>query len=189
MTPEELARSKREAHQLSDAQLGVLLREGASGLPSDAWDVLQDEKAEREAQELSDAALGKLLREGPDSQQNGAWDVLKEEEERRERVRAESLRTPHTLFRRPPSDASIEEEEEERRYPALRAIIAIHQGIAILALVLGVVIALKEPNLGGMSRVGVLVVAVLVSLFQWAVAETLQVVIDIEANTRRTSTR
>ena len=187
MTPEELARSKREARQLSDAQLGVLLREGPSGLASDAWDVLQDERARREAQELSDAALGRLLREGPDSQQNGAWVVLEQEEERRERVRAENLRTSHTLFRRPPSDASIE--EEEHRYPALRAIIAIHQGIAILALVLGVVIAVKEPSLGGMSRVAVFVVAVLVSLFQWAVAETIQVVIDIEANTRRTSAR
>jgi len=188
MTPEELARSKREARQLSDAQLGVLLREGPSGLASDAWDVLQDERARREAQELSDAALGRLLREGPDSQQNGAWVVLEQEEERRERVRAENLRTPHPLFRRPASDASIEE-EEERRYPALRAIIYIHQGLAILALVLGVGLALTRSELPPLVRGAVLLGGVLVCLFQWALAETLQVVIDIEANTRRNSAR
>ena len=39
MTPEELASSKREARHLSDAQLGVLLRDGPSGLPPDEWDV------------------------------------------------------------------------------------------------------------------------------------------------------
>ena len=188
MTPEELARSKREAHQLSDAQLGVLLREGPSGLAPDAWDVLQQEKATREAQDLSDAALGKLLREGPDSQQTRAWDVLKQEEERRERVRAENLRTPHTLFRRPPSDASIE--EEERKYPALRTIIIIYQATAILALVLGVGLALLRSDLvRGVARVAVLLAAAFVCLVQWAAAETLQVVIDIEANTRRNSTR
>jgi hypothetical protein len=188
MTPEELARSKREAHQLSDAQLGVLLREGPSGLPSDAWDVLQYEKARREAEELSDAALGKLLREGPDTQQNGAWDVLKEEEERRrERERAEVTHRTPGFHRTPPSSAS--DDDEERKYPALRAIIVIHQAIAILALVLGVGLALTRSELPPLVRGAVLLAGVLVCLFQWAVAETLQVVIDIEANTRRTSTR
>lgn len=178
MTPEELARSKQEALRLSDAELGVLLRQGAEGVPGGAWEVLLEEKARREARELSDAALGKLLRQGPDSEQAGAWDVLKQEEERRWRSRAAALRNAT------PSSAS--DEEEERRYPALRAFIAIHQGLAVLALVLGIGIALKAPDLAGVIRVGVVLAALLVGLVQWALAESLQVVIDIEANTRRT---
>lgn len=185
MTPEELAGSKQEAHRLSNAQLGVLLRQGPDGLPDGAWDVLQDEKASREAQELSDAALAKLLREGPDSKQTGAWDVLKREEERRrERVRAEALRA-EALRNAPLLEASI----EESRYPALRAIIYIHQGLAVLALVLGVGFALKDTAFAGVIRVGVVLAAMLVGLVQWALAEALQVVIDIEANTRGNSTR
>lgn len=179
MTPEELARSKREARHLSDAQLGVLLREGPGGLPPDAWDVLQYESARREALELSDGALGKLLREGPDGEHTSAWDVLKQEEERRERMRAEIPR---------PAPLSDESMEEERKYPALRVIIYIHQGIAILALVLGLGFALKAPALIGVIRIGVVLAAMLVCLGQWALAEMLQVVIDIEANTRRNST-
>ena len=181
MTPEELARSKQEALRLSDAELGVLLRQGAEGVPGGAWEVLLEEKARREARELSDVALAKLLREGPDSEQTSAWDALKLEEERRERARAK------TRYNAPPSSAS--HDDEERRYPALRAIIAIHQFIAILALVLGVGVALTRSELPPLVRGAVLLAGVLVCLLQWALAETLQVVIDIEANTRRNSAR
>ena len=181
MTPEEFARSEQEAFQLSDAQLGVLLRQGPEGLPVGAWDVLLREKARREAHELSDAALAKLLREGPDGAQTGAWDVLEQEEKRRARARAK------TRYSAPPSNAS--DDDEERRYPALRTIIVIHQAIAVLALVLGVGLALTRSELPPLVRGAVLLAGVLVCLFQWALAETLQVVIDIEANTRRSSGR
>jgi len=183
MTPEELARSEQEAYSLSDAQLGVLLRQGPEGLPVGAWDVLLREKARREAHELSDAALAKLLREGPDGEQTGAWDALEQEEKRRARARTQT----RTMLRRP--SVSDDADDEERKYPALRAIIIMHQAIAILALVLGVGLALIGPELPPLVRGAVLVAGVLVGLFQWAVAETLQVVIDIEANTRRNSTR
>ena len=181
MTPEELARSKQEALRLSDAELGVLLRQGAEGVPGGAWEVLLEEKARREAREMSDAALAKLLREGPDSEQTSAWNVLKQEEERRARARAK------TRYSAPPSSAS--DDDEERRYPALRTIIVLHQAIAILALVLGVGLALTRSELPPLVRGAVLLAGVLVCLFQWALAETLQVVIDIEANTRRNSAR
>lgn len=177
MTPEELERSKREALRLSDAELGVLLRDGPDGLPTGAWGVLQDEKTRREAVELPDAALAKLLREGPDSQNLPAWEVLKNEEERRERVRAASVKVP------PQRDSEL----DERRYPALRAIVAIQKGIAILVLVIGVGSAFLVPKLDNVSKVGVLLVVGLFAFFQWAAAESLQVIIDIEANTRRNS--
>jgi len=183
MTPEELARSEQEAVRLSDAQLGVLLRQGPEGLPAGAWDILLKEKARREAHELSDAALAKLLREGPDSTQTGSWDVLEQEDERRQRARTQT----RTMLRRP--RASDDDDDEERRYPALRTIIIIHQAIAVLVLVLGVGLALTRSELPPLVRGAVLLAGVLGCLFQWAVAETLQVVIDIEANTRRNSTR
>lgn len=139
--------------------------------------MLQEEKARREAVDLSDAALAKLLREGPDRQNLAAWEVLKNEEERRERVRAESLKvSPHH-----------DPEADERRYPALRTIVAIQKVIAIVVLVFGIAFAFLVPALNIVYKVGVLFAVGLFALIHWAAAETLQVVIDIEANTRRNS--
>jgi hypothetical protein len=116
MTPEELARSQREARTLSD------------GLSLGAWDVLQNEKDRREVGELSDAALGRRLREGPDIQHPGEWDVLKREEDYRKHMRAEARPTIS------PSDTGA----LQARYPALRTVIGIYKITASVVLVVSV---------------------------------------------------
>jgi hypothetical protein len=176
MTPEELARSQREARTLSDAALGELLREGPDGLSLGAWDVLQNEKDRREVGELSDAALGRRLREGPDIQHPGEWDVLKREEDYRKHMRAEARPTIS------PSDTGA----LQARYPALRTVIGIYKITAIVVLVVGGAVALLGTDLV-MIKIAVVIVTGVICLFQWAAAEVIQVFIDIEANTRTTS--
>jgi hypothetical protein len=73
----------------------------------------------------------------------------------------------------------------ERRYPALSTIAAIIKLIAVLILVAGVitaVLAFKSGNVGATLGIG-LATAVAV-LLMWASAESISVLVDIEANTR-----
>lgn len=73
---------------------------------------------------------------------------------------------------------------QSREYPALRTIIVVYQVTAILMLLGGIAVAVFTSDVGMLTRIGVLVVAGLIGLFQWASAEVIQVFLDIEANTR-----
>jgi uncharacterized membrane protein len=74
----------------------------------------------------------------------------------------------------------------EKRYGALRFIATIHKVAAGLVLVIGGFTAFGTFT-RGMESYGVLaaIVAVVVAILLWAIAESILVVIDIEANTRR----
>lgn len=83
-----------------------------------------------------------------------------------------------------PKDVKSRLPNRETRYPALSFIIGIYQITAILVLLGGIAAAVVTSDVGMPLRIGVLVVAGLICLFQWAAAEVIQVFIDIEANTR-----
>lgn len=76
----------------------------------------------------------------------------------------------------------------ESRYPALSTIAVIIKFITVLIAVggvVGAVITFKSGNVGSTFGIG-LATAVIV-LLNWAVAESISVLVDIEANTRATA--
>jgi hypothetical protein len=92
-----------------------------------------------------------------------------------------------TSLRNPRSGA-----EDEEKYPALRIVLMIWKVLVVIQ-VLGVVVftigswaTVKDPN---KTAIGLLLIlgSFLVALIQWASAEFVQVVMDIEENTRRTA--
>jgi hypothetical protein len=124
------------------------------------------------AQTMSDRELEELHAQGASAFQAGAWEVLDEEIKRRARVRA----------RRPVSaDAP---QHEEARYPAIRATVVVLKVEAALVLIGSIIggLALFDTN----ALVGLLVVVagVVGAVLQWAGAELLILLVDIEANTR-----
>ncbi len=76
----------------------------------------------------------------------------------------------------------------ETRYPALSTIAVIIKVIAVLIAVGGVVGAVFAFNSGATgSALGIVVATAVLVLLNWAVAESLSVLVDIEANTRATA--
>jgi len=76
----------------------------------------------------------------------------------------------------------------ETRYPALSIIAAIIKFIAVLIAVggvIGAVMAFKSGDVGSALGIGVATAAIV--LLNWAVAESISVLVDIEANTRATA--
>src|SRR6185503_10683820 len=76
----------------------------------------------------------------------------------------------------------------ETRYPALSTLAAISKCIAVLigvGGVIGAVMAFKSGNIG--SALGIGLGTAVIVLLNWAVAESISVLVDIEANTRATA--
>ena len=75
------------------------------------------------------------------------------------------------------------------RYPALSTIVVVIKVIAALVAVIGVIAAVLAIK-GGYSMapgVGIMVAVVVTFVIMWAAAESIAVIIDIEANTRATA--
>ena len=76
----------------------------------------------------------------------------------------------------------------ETRYPALSTIAVIIKFIAVLIAlggVIGAVMAFKSGSIG--SALGIGLATAFIVLLNWAVAESISVLVDIEANTRATA--
>jgi len=75
----------------------------------------------------------------------------------------------------------------KERYGALRTIASLHKGIAVIALLVGGIgVAAAIQGLASwIAGAFVAVAALALALMLWAAAESILVVIDIEANTRR----
>jgi hypothetical protein len=72
------------------------------------------------------------------------------------------------------------------RYPALSAIVVVIKVVAVLVAVIGVIAALLaiKSGYGIAPSIGIMVGVVVAFVIMWAGAESVAVMIDIEANTR-----
>jgi uncharacterized membrane protein len=83
--------------------------------------------------------------------------------------------------------------ESEEKYPALRVVLVISKLIVVLFAIATLVVAYQmwrspNPNKVALGLLSLLIGA-MVCLFQWASIEVVEVVLDIEENTRRTADR
>lgn len=83
--------------------------------------------------------------------------------------------------------------EPEEKYPALRVVLIISKlGVACLAIAMLIMAYLiwqsHEPNSVAIGLLTLLIGA-MVCVFQWASIEVVEVLLDIEENTRRTADR
>ena len=83
--------------------------------------------------------------------------------------------------------------ESEEKYPALRVVLIISKlGVACLALATPVIAYViwqsPDPNKFALGLLALLA-GTMVCLFQWASIEAVEVLLDIEENTRRTADR
>jgi magnesium-transporting ATPase (P-type) len=73
----------------------------------------------------------------------------------------------------------------ERRYPALSTIAVIIKIIAVLIAIGGVISAVVAFKTGAVGQaLGIGLATAIIVLLNWAVAESISVLVDIEANTR-----
>jgi len=72
-----------------------------------------------------------------------------------------------------------------KRYPALSAIVVAIKVIAVLVTLIGGLVAFSTMQFGvSAASIGIMVGVVVAFVIMWAVAESIPVIIDIEANTR-----
>jgi hypothetical protein len=145
------------------------------------------EHARRESREMSDTRLAKLLADGPQGVPTEAWDVLVAERERRGRIPPRLRISDTTPSERTNSSGAASDED---RYPALRIIVLLTKVAAVLVFALSLVAAFLSVGAGTSSPLAVIaavILGALAALGLWASAELTQVLIDIEANTRRRS--
>jgi len=83
--------------------------------------------------------------------------------------------------------------ESEEKYPALRVVLFLWKGLVVLVAIATIVMAYLEWKSPDRNHVAFGLVALLagaiVCLFQWANIELVEVLLDIEENTRRTADR
>ena|SRR2546427_10202090 len=145
------------------------------------------DSARREAKEMSDSRLANLLDGGPTGMSPDAWEVLLAERVRRSRVHPRlrvSDATPSEGG--DPSGAAIDEE----RYPALRIIVVLTKlaaALVFLVFLVAAVLGVGAPASSPLLVIATIILGALAGLWLWASAELMQVLIDIEANTRRHS--
>ena len=137
-------------------------------------DAKQLDAARYEARYTSSERLAALIADGPEGLAPELWEILTAERDRRKRQAATARTTPLEL---------------ERRYPALRAIATITKVLAIgwimagCLLAYGFVAQTHEPFSKVFAALCVFAGA-LGGLFNWAAAESIIVILDIEENTR-----
>jgi len=145
------------------------------------------EHARRESREMSDTRLAKLLADGPQGVPTEAWDVLVAERERRSRIPPRLRISDTTPSERTNSSGAASDED---RYPALRIIVLLTKVAAVLVFAVSLVAAFLSVGAGTSSLLAVIAavtLGALAALGLGASAELTQVLIDIEANTRRRS--
>jgi hypothetical protein len=71
------------------------------------------------------------------------------------------------------------------RYPALSAIVVVIKIVAVLVALIGGLVAFRTMQFGvDVAGIGIIVGVVVGFVIMWAAAESIAVIIDIEANTR-----
>jgi len=136
-------------------------------------------RARAAARAMSARQLEELHRQGNSAFAPGAWDVL-DAEVRRRKFEGGGRASPGLR-------------DDTERYPALRIIVLLLKGIAVLVLGIFVLAAIssllssrQEGFAGPIGAVLFLVTGAVIAVSYWASAEILVLLMDIEANTRST---